>query len=161
MAKIPFTLVSKRRSTATKPRSSRRDTGLFQPETPGERPPANRYQDDIAVDALGRAAAGGLDGNPHRVAAPLGAGHPGAGPERQPLSCECAGHLPRDLAVHRRQDPVEVFEHRHPGAQTAPDGAQLKPDIAAAADHEMCGHRREGKRAGRRQDARLVDVEPF
>ena len=42
-----------------------------------------------------------------------------------------------DLAVHARHDAVEELDHRHLGAEPAPDRAHLEPDIAAADHHQM------------------------
>ena len=52
-----------------------------------------------------------------------------------------------------------ILDHRHFGAQTAPDGRQFQPDDAAADDREALGHFRQLKRAGGGHDALLVHLD--
>ena len=116
------------------------DPRPLQPEAVGEWPPPDRDQDRVAVEGLAAAAADRLKRHPQGVFPPLGTDHPGGGPERHALPFEQAGHLPGDLAIHCRQDAVEILDDGHPRAQPLPDRSQLEPDIAAADHDKMARH---------------------
>ena len=63
----------------------------------------------------------------------------------------------RDLAVHAGQDAVEELDHRHLRAEPPPDRAELEPDHAGADHQQLLRHLVERERAGRGDDALLVD----
>ena len=72
---------------------------------------------------------------------------------------EDALKLLRQFAVETRRDAIEHFNHGHIRAETPPDRAELKADIAGADDEQALGHFRQRQRAGGGNDARLVDVD--
>ena len=137
------------------------DPDLLQPETVREGSPPDRDQNRVAVDGFAAAAVDRLKRDPERISPPLGSDRFGGCPERHALPFEQARHLRGDLAIHPRQDAVQILDHRHLRAQPLPDGTQLEPDIAAADHDKAVGNGLQGERAGRRKDARLADGEPF
>ena len=74
-----------------------------------------------------------------------------------PCFVEQALGLPGDLAVHAGQDAVEELDHGDLAAEPAPDRAELEADDAGADDEQPLRHRRQRQRAGRGDDALLVD----
>ena len=76
-----------------------------------------------------------------------------------PCFCSMRWNCSRDLAVDAGQDAVEKFDDRHLRAEPPPDRAELEPDDAGADDEQLLRHLAERKRAGRRHDALLVDVD--
>ena len=69
--------------------------------------------------------------------------------------CACLAHF----AVHAGQDAVEEFDHRHLRAEPPPHRAELEPDHAGADHQQMLRHLRQRQRAGRGDDALLVDLD--
>ena len=63
-----------------------------------------------------------------------------------------------DLAVHAGQDAVEELDDRHLGAEPPPHRAELQPDDAGADDQQLLRHLVQRQRAGRGDDALLVDA---
>ena len=121
---------------------------------------ADRHQHDVGLDRLGRAALGRL----HRqrdavVAASRRLVTLVAELELQALLGQHALERLGDLAVHAGHDAVEELDHRHLGAQPAPDAAQFQADDAAADHHQVLGHLVQLQRAGRGHDALLVDLD--
>ena len=103
-----------------------------------------------------------LDGSTVRVMPALPAAAPGdlgAELEGEALLAQDALHLLGHFAVQTRQDAVEILDHRHFGAQAAPDGRQFQPDDAAADHREALRHFRQFKRAGGGHDALLVHLD--
>src|SRR5690606_14889856 len=121
------------------------DPRSVQSEPVRVRPPTSREQDPVAAERLLA-----VDLHDAAVAVATRGGHLGAEPELEPLLGEQLLRLLRDLRVHPWQDAVEVLDHRDLGAEPAPHGPELEPDVASADHHEMAGDLRisEGFRAG-------------
>ena len=132
---------------------------IFQPETLGERLAAGGDQHDVGFDGLGVTALDRLERNLGALAGFLDARHLGAELEIHPLLGEDPLELLGDLAVHAAQDLVEILDHRHLGAEPAPDRAHFQPDDAAADDNDVPGHLVERDGAGRGHDHLLVDID--
>ena len=64
-----------------------------------------------------------------------------------------------DFGIHAGQDAVEEFDDDDLRAEAAPHRAELQPDHAGADHEKLRRHLRERERAGRRHDARLVDLD--
>ena len=75
------------------------------------------------------------------------------------LLFEDALELPADLAVHAGQDAVEELDHDHLRAEPPPHRAELEPDHAGADHQQPLRHLVEHQRAGRGDDALLVDLD--
>ena len=130
---------------------------LVQAEALHEGAAADRNQDDVGFQRLGRAAFRGLDRQRHAGAGRLGLGDLGAELELQPLLGERALEELGDLVVHAWRDAVEELDHRHVGAETAPHRAQFEADDAGADHDEALRHLAEFQRASRGDDLLLVD----
>src|SRR5208282_5370235 len=61
------------------------------------------------------------------------------------------------LKVHAGQDAVEIFHHRHFGAETPPDGAEFEPDHAGADHDHLSRNFRQLQAAGRGDDDFFVN----
>ena len=85
------------------------------------------------------------------------AGHLGAELEGHPLLAEHALEGLADLAIHARDQVVEIFDDGNLGSEPAPYGSQFETDIAAADDDEPVGDRLELERTGGGHDALFVD----
>ena len=77
--------------------------------------------------------------------------------ELHALLAEDALELLADLAVHARQDPVEILDHGHLGPEAAPDRAEFEADDAGADDEELARDLFQGERPGGGDDDLLVD----
>ena len=64
-----------------------------------------------------------------------------------------------DFRVHAGGDLVEVFEHRHLGAEAGVDGAEFEADDAGADDDQFLGDLGQLERAGGGDDDLLVDLD--
>jgi hypothetical protein len=82
--------------------------------------------------------------------------HGGAHDELQALLLEDALEALLHLGVHARGDLVEVFHHRHLGAEAGVDRAHLEPDDARADHHHRLGNLGQFERAGGGDDHLLV-----
>src|SRR5690606_31379403 len=109
-------------------------------------------------DVILRTAAGRLQRHVETVVVARNADDLGYEPERHALLRIDALELLRHLAVHARQDAVEIFHDRHVGTETAPHGAEFEPEHPRA--HTQQPLRRGGQREGtrRRYDIRFVDL---
>ena len=79
--------------------------------------------------------------------------------EGHALLFEQALRLFAHLAVHAGQRAVEEFDHDHLGAEPPPHRAELEPDDAGADHQQPLRHLVERQRAGRGDDALLVDLD--
>ena len=92
--------------------------------------PADRDQHDVGVEDLRLAARGRLDGRLDPGARCLDLRHLVGEVEGEALLLQHPLELLGDLAVHAGQDAVEELDHRHLGAEPAPDRAEFEPDHA-------------------------------
>ena len=65
----------------------------------------------------------------------------------------------RCFDVHSWCDAVKVFDHGDSGTQSTPHRAEFEADVARTDDHEVRRHLRERKRACRRYDPILIDLD--
>ena len=79
--------------------------------------------------------------------------------ELEALLFENALELLGDLAIHARQDAVEIFDHRDLGAEAAPDRAEFEADDAGADDDQFLRRRGKRERAGGGNNHLLVDID--
>ena len=112
-----------------------------------------------AVDLLGVAALGGLDRQGHAGIADRGAGDLRPQTERQPLFRQHAPRRGREFGIHARQNAVEELDDGDLRAQSAPHAAEFQADHAGANDNQMLRHLVQFQRAGRCDDAFLIDID--
>ena len=112
-----------------------------------------------ASSALGGAAGGRFDRDLQRLARGVDGRDLARQAEGDALLAEDALGLPGDLAVDAGQDAVEELDHGHLAAEPPPDRAEFEADDAGADDDEAPRHAGERQRAGRRDDALLVDLD--
>ncbi len=62
-----------------------------------------------------------------------------------------------NLAIKTRRDAVKKFHDQNLGAQSAPDRAEFKADIATANHQQPLGHRLQIQRTGGRNNPFLID----
>ena len=118
---------------------------------------ANGQQHHIGAQRLLRPAGSRLQGEGDAGIVSNGRDHLGLELELEALLGEDALEALAHLGVHRRDQPVEEFDHRHLGAETRPDRAHLQANIAAADHHEMAGHGIEFQPTGGGDDALLIN----
>ncbi len=106
-------------------------------------PPSDGQQDIVGRQGVRGAALGRLEGQLDLLGRDHSPGDLGAQLELEPLLGQGLLQGRRDLRVHPRGYAVEIFHHRHLGAEAAPDRAELQPDDAGADDHQMLGHLRQ------------------
>ena len=134
-----------------------RDAGLLEAEARGVGPAADGDEHDIGLERLGVAAGGRLDRDLERLAGGIDRGDLARQAEGDALLGEEALGLLRHLAVHAGQDAVEELDDGHLAAEPPPDRAELEADDAGADDDQPLRHRGQRQRAGRGDDALLVD----
>src|SRR6202012_1840325 len=84
-----------------------RNAGFFQSETVGVGHATDAHQHDVCLQRLRLPTRCGLDRCFQRLARSVDAGDLGAELELETLPFEDALELPRDLAIHARQDAIE------------------------------------------------------
>ena len=136
-----------------------RDAGFREAEPLHIGAAADGQQHDISLQRLRRAAGGRLERERHAVLGLLRAGDLGLELELHPLLAEDLLEGLPDLGVHAGHQAVEIFHHRHLGAEAAPHAAELEPDIAAADDDHVARHLRELEPAGGGDDLRLIHLD--
>ena len=137
------------------------DAKLLEAEPVGVRHAADSDQHHIGLDGFRRAAFGRLDSRLQFRARCIDRRDLGRQLERYALLLEQALRLAAHLAIHAGQHAVEEFHHRYLGAEPAPHRAELEPDHAGADHQQMLRHLAEHQRAGRGDDALLVDLDAF
>ena len=135
----------------------RLNTDAFEAEAARVGPAPDRDQHRIRLDRSRFPRGKALDRKRHTRLARLHARHLVAEHEGKALFREDAAHPLGNIAVHVRKNAVQKLDHRHLRAEPAPDDGHFQPDIAAADDGEALRHRLQRKRAGRGEDALLVD----
>src|SRR5579883_3417498 len=73
------------------------------------------------------------------------------------LLLEQALKLPAYFVVHAGQNPVEILDDRHLRTEPPPHRSELEPDHAGADYEKTLRHLRQDQRAGRGDDAFLID----
>ena len=127
-------------------------------ETVGERAAAGRDEHHVGVNDLGRAAGRHrLDRHLDDRAARVGLGHLLRKAELEALLFEDLLEELGGLGVQRRHNAVAELDDGHLGAEAAPHRAHLEADDAGADDDHLLGHGGQRERAGRRDDALLVN----
>ena len=64
-----------------------------------------------------------------------------------------------DFGVGSGQDAVEIFDHRHLGAEPRPDLTEFQPDDTGTDDHQPFGNPVECQRIGRIENVRSVRLQ--
>ncbi len=152
---MPCVSVLKRPSTTNEPALVDLDLDRAEAKPVGVGPAPDRQQHPVTGDGVLA-----LDGYRRALLGRLGAGHAGTQHELETLLLERLQRLAGELGVHAGEDPVEVFQHRHPGAEPAPYRAQLEANVAGADHHQVLGHLRIRERFGAGADAVAIGLDP-
>jgi hypothetical protein len=136
-----------------------RDACFLQAETFGVGDAADADQHDVRFQRLCRAASRRFDADLQRFTGRIDTRDLRAELECHALLFQHALELPRDLAVHTRQNAIEEFHHGDLRAEPAPDRTELETDDAGAHHQQLARHLVQGQRAGGRHHALLVDLD--
>ena len=101
----------------------------------------------------------GVGGQRDALIALARAGNPSAETQLDALARQDALERLGDLGIHRGQDAVEEFHHRHLCTEPPPHAAEFETDIAAADHHQVARHSVELEAAGGGDDLLLVHLD--
>ena len=136
-----------------------RHTGLVKTKSVRIRNTSHRHQHHVGLERFNRTARRRFGRQHHLALGFAGARHLGRQLEGEALFLQHALEVLGHIAVHARQDAVEIFDHRHLRAEPGIDRSQLEPDDPGPDHRQSFRHGLEFKCAGRRDDLLLVDVD--
>ena len=117
------------------------------------------YRDQHVVGLEVRDDSVFLDMHSYAVVVQFSAGDFCAGVDLEPLLAEDLVGFFHQIIIVAGENRGQELDHRDLGPQSAPHGAELEPDHAAADDHQMLGDFRNRQRAHIRQHALLVEFQ--
>ena len=129
-----LTLVElERRALAQNPTLVQADARLVEAESVREGAPAHGDEHDVGREALGRTACGRLQRQLDVCVSKLGTAYRGRHPELEPLTCQDALALLRQVSVHPGQDTVEELDDDHrEGLESFVEGELNAENLRAA-----------------------------